>query len=378
MNKSRFVLTMALAGAAFAATAANPKIYVHPEVTTHIVMPEAISMVDISTEKVVGNQCTDNIVRIKPRMDEDGKYADYQVSEHMGTITIIGERHLAQMDLVYVLNPEDAQSFYEVGYDSTKQYNNPEVVMPREEMARYAWAVAGERRHYNNIKSNANGIHARINNIYAVGDYFFLDYTLDNKTSIPYDIDEVRVKLSDKKELKGTNVQTVELNPVFSLNNAKKFKKKLRNVLVLDKLTFPEDKVLMIEISEKQISGRVVALEIQYEDILNADGFNMTRVNEIRRAGKTIVKEVVVEKETPSNMVEYGEYNKVCQERQTYADEVKALQEEIVELQQEVNRVSGNFVALQGAYDALSKSMLQISAGKTDSSAGKNNNKGKK
>ena len=45
-------------------------------------------------------------------------------------------------------------------------------------------------------------------------------------------------------------------------------------MLVVEKLTFPEEKVLRIEISENQISGRVIELTIEYEDILNADGFS--------------------------------------------------------------------------------------------------------
>lgn len=61
---------------------------------------------------------------------------------------------------------------------------------------------------------------------------------------------------------------------VFSLNYAKKFQKNYRNVLVLPKLTFPDEKVLRLEISENQISGRVIVLTIEYEDILNADGFD--------------------------------------------------------------------------------------------------------
>lgn len=79
---------------------------------------------------------------------------------------------------------------------------------------------------------------------------------------------------TDKKEVKATNSQTVELSPVYSLNLAKKFKKSYRNVLVLDKLTFPDEKVLRIEISENQISGRVITLTVEYDDILNADGFD--------------------------------------------------------------------------------------------------------
>ena len=41
-------------------------VYVNEQVTTHIVMPENIKLVDISTNNIIGNQCADNIVRIKP------------------------------------------------------------------------------------------------------------------------------------------------------------------------------------------------------------------------------------------------------------------------------------------------------------------------
>ena len=82
------------------------------------------------------------------------------------------------------------------------------------------------------------------------------------------------MKLTDKKETKATNSQTIELTPVFSLNHAKNFRKDYRNVLVLPKLTFPEEKVLRLEISENQISGCIIVLTIEYEDILNADDFD--------------------------------------------------------------------------------------------------------
>lgn len=82
------------------------------------------------------------------------------------------------------------------------------------------------------------------------------------------------MKLTDKKETEATNSQTIELSPVFTLNSSRKFKKNYRNVLVLPKLTFPDEKVLRLEISENQISGRVIVLTIEYEDILHADGFD--------------------------------------------------------------------------------------------------------
>lgn len=265
--------TLALCAVAIPATA-KEKILVNSEVTTHIVMPENIKMVDLSTTKIIGNQCADNIVRIKPFIEADSVPTHYREGELMGTLTLIGERHLAQYDVVYTAAPSRAASIHRVPYTGLDSYINPEVSMPQSEMARYAWAVYGSGRKYNQVVSKANGMKAIVNNIYSIGDYFFIDYSLQNSTKIAYDIAEVRVKLTDKKEVKATNSQTVELSPVYSLNLARKFKNNYRNVLVLDKLTFPDEKVLRIEISENQISGRVITLTVEYDDILNADGFD--------------------------------------------------------------------------------------------------------
>ena len=273
MKDKIIAATLALCAVAIPATA-KEKILVNSEVTTHIVMPENIKMVDLSTTKIIGNQCADNIVRIKPFIEADSVPTHYREGELMGTLTLIGERHLAQYDVVYTSAPSRAASIHRVPYAGLDSYINPEVSMPQSEMARYAWAVYGSGRKYNQVVSKANGMKAIVNNIYSIGDYFFIDYSLQNSTKIAYDIAEVRVKLTDKKEVKATNSQTVELSPVYSLNLARKFKKNYRNVLVLDKLTFPDEKVLRIEISENQISGRVITLTVEYDDILNADGFD--------------------------------------------------------------------------------------------------------
>lgn len=273
MKDKIIAATLALCAVAIPATA-KEKIFVNSEVTTHIVMPENIKMVDLSTTKIIGNQCADNIVRIKPFIEADSIPTHYREGELMGTLTLIGERHLAQYDVVYTAAPSRAASIHRVPYAGLDSYINPEVSMPQSEMARYAWAVYGSGRKYNQVVSKANGMKAIVNNIYSIGDYFFIDYSLQNSTKIAYDIAEVRVKLTDKKEVKATNSQTVELSPVYSLNLARKFKKNYRNVLVLDKLTFPDEKVLRIEISENQISGRVITLTVEYDDILNADGFD--------------------------------------------------------------------------------------------------------
>lgn len=120
----------------------------------------------------------------------------------------------------------------------------------------------------------------RLNNIYSVGDYFFLDFSVENKTNIRFDIDQLRLKLNDKKTAKSTTVQTIELTPELVLDDSPSFLYGYRNVLAVKKLTFPNDKILTIELSEKQISGRTISLSIEYEDVLNADSFSKSLLYE--------------------------------------------------------------------------------------------------
>ena len=120
----------------------------------------------------------------------------------------------------------------------------------------------------------------RLNNIYSVGEYFFIDFSINNKTNIRFDIDELRFKLADKKTSKATNAQIIELAPAMLLDSRPSFMHGYRNVAVIKKMTFPNDKVLSIELSEKQISGRTLTLSIDYEDVLCADSFNKVLLQE--------------------------------------------------------------------------------------------------
>ena len=114
-------------------------IYVNDQVTTHLIMPENIKLVDISTDKLVGNQCADNIVRLKPK-------STLIDNELAGTVTVIGERHIAQFTVYYTKAPKRAHSVYTVGQDDIRDYTNPEVSMTQGDMSRLCWSIFTSRR----------------------------------------------------------------------------------------------------------------------------------------------------------------------------------------------------------------------------------------
>lgn len=250
------------------------QITVNEKVTTVITASEPIRFVDISTEKVAGDQPINNTIRLKPK---EGGHEDGEV---LAIVTIVTERYRTQYALLYTTRMKEAVSDKEIQLMERQAYRNPAVSLSTEEMYRFSRQIWTSPAKFRNVSSKQHRMTMRLNNVYAVGDYFFIDYSIENRTNIRFDIDEVRIKLADKKVSKATNSQIIELKPEMTLEQAKSFLHGYRNVMVIKKLTFPNDKVLTIEMSEKQISGRTIILNIDYEDVLSADSFNNALLKE--------------------------------------------------------------------------------------------------
>ncbi len=244
-------------------------LFINKDITTFIVSGDEIKLMDISLDSrhVVGNQPSTNIVRIKPVKDMPN-------GADLGVLTVVAERNITQFNLIYVDDSDLATTQYNIRETDGVSYLNPGVDMPKRNMYMYCWRIINSGRKFYDVSAGNYGIKIRLNNIYSIGNYFFIDFSLSNRTNIRFDIEEIRIKLTDKKRTKATNSQDIELEPALNFNTEKKFKRDWRNVVVLPKMTFPDEKVLTITVNEEQISGRTTTLSIDYQDILNADGYS--------------------------------------------------------------------------------------------------------
>ncbi len=247
-----------------------PLLTVNEGITTVITASEPVRFVDISTDKVVGDQPINNTIRLKPKEGVDVN----RDGDILAIVTIVTERYRTQYGLIYTSHKEEAVTDKAIELDERTPYKNPAVSMSTLDMVRYARQIWTSPARFRNVASKKHRMTMRLNNVYSVGEYFFLDFSVENRTNIRFDIDQLRIKLNDKKLSKSTTVQTIELKPELVLDNSESFLHGYRNVLVVKKLTFPNDKILTIELSEKQISGRTISLSIEYEDVLSADSFN--------------------------------------------------------------------------------------------------------
>lgn len=271
-----YVICIFLTSAATAQQTYNEleQLTVNENITTVVTASEPVKFVDISTDKVVGDKPINNTVRLKP------KSGDHKDGEILAIVTIVTERYRTQYALLYTSRQEEAVTDKVIAVEERTAYHNPAVSMSTEEMVRFARRIWNSPAKYKSTKTRQHHMVMRLNNVYTVGEYFFIDFSVQNKTNLRFDIDELRFKLADKKQQKATNVQVINLEPVLLLDQTQTFKKGYRNVAVLKKMTFPNDKVLSIELSERQISGRTISMTIDYEDVLAADSFDTMLLSE--------------------------------------------------------------------------------------------------
>jgi conjugative transposon TraN protein len=250
-----------LAGLTVHAQSNLPTVYLPEDLTVHFISPEPIQYVDISSKHITGDLPLKNILRIRCK--------DSLASDDDAVITITGEKYIAQYHII--VGGTNVPTEIEIKPADCKPLDIEGIGLSVNQLKAICLNIAAQKPGKRREKVKAFGITGIANHIYSFGDYLLLDISYENTSNLRYDIDALRFKIDDKKVTKASNVQSLELKPEYVLFNNTSFSRCYRNVFVFKKLTYPGNKVMHIELSEKQISGRIVTLEIAYKDLLNAD-----------------------------------------------------------------------------------------------------------
>lgn len=255
-------------GNTIGASIETPKIYIKRTLTLHFLAPEKITYVDIP-KGLVGDLPDKNLLRIK--MLDSTKFKD----GYMGVLTIMGEKRIKQYAIICDDRPETAfSSLINISFGEMRAVEAKSSIISSAELDSISRKMFEHKPFDAEVREKKNGIRAILNGITTVGQYILLDISFDNATKIPYEIDVLRMRIEDRKQHKATTVQSLDVVPISSFRDITIFEKSYRNIFVLRKLTFPDHKLLNIELSEKQISGRSIAFNIRYSDILKAKKIN--------------------------------------------------------------------------------------------------------
>ncbi|MCG6190856.1 DUF4138 domain-containing protein [Maribellus maritimus] len=146
--------------------------------------------------------------------------------------------------------------------------------LPEYALAELSRKILFKKGKHKSRRIKKEGIVLRVENIWQNNDLLFFELSVTNKTNITYDVEDFHWWITDRKQVKATNVQEFAVYPSYQYYGLKSIpgNTTLKEVFVVSKLTIPGKRVLKIEMLETALgnTGRQLCLKIKNRDILHA------------------------------------------------------------------------------------------------------------
>lgn len=240
--------------------------------TSHLIFPTAIRYVDLGSEYLIAGKAEDaeNVLRVKASVRE------FEAETNFSVITNDGRFY--SFNVYYSPYPEALSYDLLTMQKAVDKANGNDVLF--EELGNNSPSLAGllletiykkDKRIVKHIGAKSFGIQFILKGIYIHNGKYYFHTELRNRTNVPFQIDFVNFKVVDKKVAKRTVVQERPMIPLRTYKPLDEIGGKTteQNVFLLDQFTIADDKVLLIEIFEKN-GGRHQTLQIENSDLIKA------------------------------------------------------------------------------------------------------------
>lgn len=249
--------------------------------TVHILFPAPVTYIDIGSMAIIAGKAdgAENVVRVKAAV------RDFVEETNLTVITEDGGFYT--FDARYAENP--SMSTIEIAAAESPAAQPASASEPaRTDEGRVLLREVGRERPatvkrilsdiYRQNRADVRGIHTRkygveveVRGIYVHNDVIYLHVQIANNTNISFDVDYRRFVVADRKAAKRTAQQQRIIEPLRVCNapSIVRGHQRQRIVFALPKLTLEEDKILLLEIAEKD-GARHQYLEISSKELLGA------------------------------------------------------------------------------------------------------------
>ncbi|MDE5467992.1 conjugative transposon protein TraN [Elizabethkingia meningoseptica] len=240
--------------------------------TSHLIFPTAIRYVDLGSEYLIAGKAEDaeNVLRVKATV------RDFEAETNFSVITNDGRFY--SFNVYYSSYPEALSYDLLTMQKAVNKANGNDVLL--KELGNNSPSLAGllletihkkDKRIVKHIGAKSFGIQFILKGIYIHNGKYYFHTELRNKTNVPFQIDFVNFKVVDKKVAKRTVVQERPMIPLRTYKPLTEIAGHTteQNVFLLDQFTIADDKVLLIEIFEKN-GGRQQTLQVENSDLIKA------------------------------------------------------------------------------------------------------------
>ncbi|KVV15051.1 conjugative transposon protein TraN [Flavobacterium sp. TAB 87] len=240
--------------------------------TSHLIFPTAIRYVDLGSEYLIAGKAEDaeNVLRVKASV------RDFNAETNFSVITSDGRFY--SFNVCYNSCPSILSYDLQTMQKKVAKANGKDVLF--EELGNNSPSLVvllletiynQDKRIVKHIGSKCFGIQFILKGIYIHNGKYYFHTEVRNRTNVPFQIDFINFKVVDKKVAKRTVVQEIPVRPLrmYKPLDAVLGKTTEHNVFLLDQFTIANDKVLFVEIFEKN-GGRHQILKVKNSDLIKA------------------------------------------------------------------------------------------------------------
>ena len=255
--------------------------------TVHILFPSPVTYIDIGSMDIIAGKAdgAENVVRVKAAV------RNFAAETNLTVITEDGG--FFTFDVHYAENPAVSTVNLTVQEPQTKGVKEPTAAgdplspapvtksrvllreVGREKPATVKRMLSDiyrqNRTDVKGIRTKKYGIEVEVLGIYVFNDVIYMHTCISNDTNISFEVDARRFIVADRKLAKRTAQQQTPLEVLRVCNDPAVVRghQRQRTVFALPKLTISDDKVLLLEIIEKN-GARHQTVEIPAEELLEA------------------------------------------------------------------------------------------------------------
>ena len=246
--------------------------------TLHILFPAPVTYIDIGSAEIIAGKAAGagNVVRVKAAVrdfegetnltviTEDGGFytfdARYAENPSVSTIEIHAELSA---------NASEAPAAAAEGHVLLEEVGREKPAVIRKTLAEI---YRLDRDDVRGIRTKKYGIEVEVKGIYAMNDVIYIHVQIANASNISFEIDYRRFIVADRKLAKRTAQQQTSVEPLRVCNDVEilRARQRQRVLFALPKLTIPDDKVLLLEVVERN-GARHQTVEITSKELLAAE-----------------------------------------------------------------------------------------------------------
>ena len=252
--------------------------------TVHIIFPSAVRYVDLGSNWIIAGKAdgAENVIRVKATTEGFPGETNFSVICEDGSFYSFNARYAHEPEMLNI----EMKDFLENG--DTTDFSHTRMNIHFRELGNESPLLVKlimqsiykeDRREIRHLGCKRFGVQFLLKSVHSHNGLFYFHTETRNRSNVAFRTDFIRFKIVDKKVPKRTAIQERVIAPVRSYSEVlvTEGKSDVRTVYAVPQFTIPDDKLLVIELFEKD-GGRHQTIRVENADLVAAKQINELKI----------------------------------------------------------------------------------------------------